>query len=94
MITDLKDKQIEIVALMNSWVFSRLIAENERAGETLAREMDTVAEAEREQGMYPIFSLRLTTLSVWHAGSSFRVSRTFVFLQASRLHAHAFRHLL
>ena len=51
MITDLKDKQIEIIALMNSWVFSRLIAENERAGETLAREMDTVAEAEREQGM-------------------------------------------
>jgi hypothetical protein len=54
MITDLKDKQIEIIALMNSWVFSRLIAENERAGETLAREMDTVAEAEREQGMFPI----------------------------------------
>jgi hypothetical protein len=52
-ITDLKDKQIEIIALMNSWVFSRLIAENERAGETLAREMDTVAEAEREQGMSP-----------------------------------------
>jgi hypothetical protein len=59
MITDLKDKQIEIVALMNSWVFSRLIAENERAGETLAREMDTVAEAEREQGMYPLFSYYL-----------------------------------
>ena len=51
MITDLKDKQIEIIALMNSWVFSRLIAENERAGESLAREMDAVAEAEREQGM-------------------------------------------
>jgi hypothetical protein len=55
MITDLKDRQIEIVALMNSWVFSRLIAENERAGESLAREMDTVAEAEREQGMSPLF---------------------------------------
>jgi len=54
MITDLKDKQIEIIALMNSWVFSRLIAENERAGESLAREMDTVAEAEREQGMPPL----------------------------------------
>jgi hypothetical protein len=51
MITDLKDKQIEIIALMNSWVFSRLISENERAGESLAREMDAVAEAEREQGM-------------------------------------------
>jgi hypothetical protein len=51
MITDLKDKQIEIIALMNSWVFSRLITENERAGESLAREMDAVAEAEREQGM-------------------------------------------
>jgi hypothetical protein len=74
MITDLKDKQIEIVALMNSWVFSRLIAENERAGETLAREMDTVAEAEREQGMYPLFSHYLPTLSVWHAGSFYRVS--------------------
>ncbi len=35
-IADLKDKQIEIIALMNSWVFSRLIAENERAGESLA----------------------------------------------------------
>ncbi|KAF8496520.1 hypothetical protein F5888DRAFT_393525 [Russula emetica] len=46
---NLKDKQIEIIALMNSWVFSRLIAENERAGESLAREMDAVAEAEREQ---------------------------------------------
>jgi len=47
---NLKDKQIEIIALMNSWVFSRLIAENERAGESLSREMDTIAEAEREQG--------------------------------------------
>ena len=62
MFTDLKDKQIEIVAVMNSWVFSRLIAENERAGETLAREMDTVAEAEREQGMYPFFSHHLIFL--------------------------------
>ena len=35
---------------MNSWVFSRLIAENERAGESLSREMDAVAQAEREQG--------------------------------------------
>jgi hypothetical protein len=50
MVADLKDKQLEIVALMNSWVFSRLIAENEKAGELLAREMDAVAEAEREQG--------------------------------------------
>ena len=78
MVTDLKDKQIEIIALMNSWVFSRLIAENERAGESLAREMDTVAEAEREQGMSPIplISYRLpTAFLVWHASSSFRVSR-------------------
>ena len=51
MVADLKDKQIEIIALMNSWVFSRLIAENERAGESLSREMETVVEAEREQGM-------------------------------------------
>jgi len=35
---------------MNSWVFSRLIAENEKAGELLSREMDEAAEAEREQG--------------------------------------------
>ena len=40
-----KTEQIEIIALMNSWVFSRLIAENKRAGETLARELDTVTEA-------------------------------------------------
>jgi len=46
---NLKDKQLEIMALMNSWVFSRLIAENEKAGELLSREMDAVAEAEREQ---------------------------------------------
>jgi hypothetical protein len=50
MVADLKDKQLEIMALMNSWVFSRLIAENEKAGESLSREMDAVAEAEREQG--------------------------------------------
>ena len=45
MITDLKNKQIEIITLTNIWAFSRLIAENERAGETLARELDTAAEA-------------------------------------------------
>ena len=50
MAAGLKEKQLEIVALMNSWVFSRLIAENEKAGESLSREMDAVAEAEREQG--------------------------------------------
>jgi hypothetical protein len=54
MVADLKDKQIEIIALMNSWVFSRLIAENERAGESLSRKMDTVSESEREQGMSPL----------------------------------------
>ena len=79
MITDLKDKQIEIIALMNSWVFSRLIAENERAGESLAREMDAVAEAEREQGMSPS-SPHLTFLLwfPWHTGSPFRVSTRYV----------------
>jgi len=46
----LKDKQLEIIALMNSWVFSRMIAENERAGGSLSHQMDAVAEAEREQG--------------------------------------------
>lgn len=45
----LKDKQLEILAMMNSWVFSRLVVENERAGESLANMMDSVAEAEREQ---------------------------------------------
>lgn len=70
--TDLKDKQIEIIALMNSWVFSRLIAENERAGESLAREMDAVAEAEREQGMYPLPLISSSNaFCPWHAGYSF-----------------------
>jgi hypothetical protein len=49
-ISDLKNKQLEIMALMNSWVFARLIVENERAGEALSREMDALVEAEREQG--------------------------------------------
>ena len=70
--TDLKDKQIEIIALMNSWVFSRLIAENERAGESLAREMDANAEAEREQGMSPLpLPPPSNAFCPWHAGSSF-----------------------
>jgi hypothetical protein len=96
MITDLKDKQIEIIALMNSWVFSRLIAENERAGETLAREMDTVAEAEREQGMSPLAShiIFLRFLSPWHAGSSFRVSRTLFFSKPRAYISMVFRHSL
>jgi len=46
---NLKDKQLEIMALMNSWVFSRLFCENEGAGESLSREMDAVAQAESEQ---------------------------------------------
>lgn len=50
MVAGLKDKELEIIALINSWVFSRLIAENEKAGESLSREMDAVAEAEGEQG--------------------------------------------
>ena len=66
MVSDLKDKQIEIIALMNSWVFSRLIAENERAGESLSREMDTVAEAEREQGMSPPASCSCSFLCLLH----------------------------
>jgi len=46
---NLKDKQLEILSMMNSWVFSRLVAENEKAGESLASKMDAVAEAEGEQ---------------------------------------------
>jgi hypothetical protein len=77
MVTDLKDKQIEIIALMNSWVFSRLIAENERAGESLSRKMDAVAEAEREQGMSLLYAPAHFCLpGSW--GSSFRASRTFL----------------
>ena len=98
MITELKDKQIEIIALMNSWVFSRLIAENESAGDSLAREMDAVAEAEREQGMSPSSTL-ITFLSPWAGparGLFFQSLYTnyFIFLQASRLHTHGFRHLI
>jgi len=91
MVTDLKDKQIEIIALMNSWVFSRLIAENERAGESLAREMDTVAEAEREQGMSPIplISCRLPTAFLAHELFFQRLPHS-IFLQASRLRTHVF----
>ena len=66
MIADLKDKQLEIIALMNSWVFSRLIAENEKAGESLSREMDAVADAEREQGRS--FSPRLVLLPLSSMG--------------------------
>jgi hypothetical protein len=89
MVSDLKDKQIEIIALMNSWVFSRLIAENERAGESLSREMDTVAEAEREQGMsLPQRHIPAPFCSSWFAGSSLRVTH-----QASRLRIHGFWHL-
>jgi hypothetical protein len=95
MITDLKDKQIEIIALMNSWVFSRLIAENERAGESLAREMDAVAEAEREQGMSPLpltsssyafFLPGTRALSESHALFFSSKPRAYIF--------HGFRHLL
>jgi hypothetical protein len=91
MITDLKDKQIEIIALMNSWVFSRLIAENERAGESLGREMDAVAEAEREQGMsrIPLASSSYTfCLPCTRARLS--ESHALYFLQASCLHIHGF----
>jgi hypothetical protein len=69
-VTDLKDKQLEIMALMNSWMFSRLIAENERAGESLSSEMDAVAQAEREQGK----SLLLSYLRI---GSPIRLSLAF-----------------
>jgi len=46
---NIKDRQLEILAMTNSWVFSRLVAENEKAGESLASKMDAVAEAEGEQ---------------------------------------------
>jgi hypothetical protein len=92
MVSDLKDKQIEIIALMNSWVFSRLIAENERAGESLSREMDTVAEAEREQGMSPPASCSCSFLSSCLAGSSLK-SLTHLSLQISSLPILGFWHL-
>jgi len=97
MSTDLKGQQIEIIARMSSRVFSRLIAENERAGESLAREMDTVAEAEREQGMFPPSSSYITFLlflSPWHAGSPFRASRTLFFSKPRAYISMVFRHLL
>jgi hypothetical protein len=96
MITDLKDKQIEIIALMNSWVFSRLVAENERAGESLARQMDTVAEAEKEQGMFSLpLTHKLSYAFCLLARELFFQNLTHViFLQALRLHIHGFWHLL
>jgi hypothetical protein len=96
MITDLKDKQIEIIALMNSWVFSRLIAENERAGETLAREMDTVAEAEREQGMSR-FPLTLSPYAFCLPGTRALISESHALLFFSKPRAYismVFRHSL
>jgi hypothetical protein len=47
---------------MNSWVFARLIVENERAGEALSREMDALVEAEREQGRSLLPSLLFSCL--------------------------------
>ena len=66
------------MALMNSWAFSRLIAENERAGETLAQELDTVAESSSSYA----FCL---------PGS--RALAHFIFLQDLRLRIHGSRHL-
>jgi hypothetical protein len=76
MFADLKDKQVEIIALMNSWVFSRMIAENERAGESLSHQVDAVAEAEREQGRSLLPSLLISCLPGMQA-LPFRVSHHF-----------------
>ncbi len=66
-VVGLKDKQLEILAMMNSWVFSRLITENERAGESLASMMDAVVEAEREQGRSLLSRFLLPYLPGTHA---------------------------
>jgi len=71
---NLKDKQLEILATMNSWVFSRLVAENERAGESLASMMDAVAEAEGEQGRSLLSRFFLPCLPGTHAPHSVSVS--------------------
>lgn len=70
LVVDLKDKQLEILAVMNSWVFSRLVAENERAGESLASMMDAVAESEREQGRSLLSRFLLPCLPGTHAPHS------------------------
>ena len=75
---------------MNSWVFSRLIAENERAGESLSREMDSVAEAEREQGMSPPAFLLLSALP---GSQALPLECHAPFPQALRLRIHGFWHL-
>jgi hypothetical protein len=67
---DLKDKQLEVLAMMNSWVFSRLVAENEKAGESLASKMDAVAEAEGEQGRSLLSRFLLSCLPGTHAPRS------------------------
>ena len=66
-VVDIKDKQLEILAMTNSWVFSRLVAENEKAGESLARKMDAVAEAEGEQGRSLLSRFLLPCLPGTHA---------------------------
>jgi hypothetical protein len=76
-VVDLKDKQLEILALINSWVFSRLVAENERAGESLASMMDAVAEAEGEQGRSLLSRFLLPCLPGTHAPHSHSVSVSF-----------------
>ncbi|KAF8273487.1 hypothetical protein EI94DRAFT_1237101 [Lactarius quietus] len=67
---NLKDKQLEILSMMNSWVFSRLVAENEKAGESLASKMDAVAEAEGEQGRSLLSRFLLPCLPGTHAPRS------------------------
>ena len=76
-VVDLKDKQLEILAMINSWVFSRLVAENERAGESLASMMDAVAEAEGEQGRSLLSRFLLPCLPGTHAPRSVSVSFPF-----------------
>jgi hypothetical protein len=69
-VVDLKDKQLEILSMMNSWVFSRLVAENEKAGESLATKMDAVVEAEGEQGRSLLSRFLLPCLPGTHAPCS------------------------
>jgi hypothetical protein len=69
-VVDIKDKQLDILAITSSWVFSRLVAENEKAGELLASKMDAVAEAEGEQGRSLLSRFLLPCLPGTHAPHS------------------------
>lgn len=69
-VIDIKDRQLEVLAMTSSWVFSRLIAENEKAGESLASKMDAIAEAEGEQGRSLLSRFLLPCLPGTHAPHS------------------------